>query len=399
MQGKPERIAILFAQFAAYHIDRCEAVARRMGSRAEVLAVEVATTSATYAWEASGEVAGARKITLFPGASYDSVPWPRRLWREFKALWRCDRVLIGIGYDQRDVIVLSWLLALVGAKVILLSESKFDDRSRAVGFELFKSLLLSPYRAAIVGASRQSTYFRFLGFRRRPVLPGYDTVGIDRIRGMSKSTLAPDGMPFDQRSFVYVGRFVKKKNLVELVGAYALYSRACTGTPRRLVLIGSGEEEPAIRSAAEDHGVIGQIDFPGFLSAPQVATQLADGLCLVLPSLEEQWGLVVNEALALNLPVIASTAVGSVDLLVRNLVNGYVVEPGSAESLARALTAMGESEMRWREMSAASKELAWLGDTERLADAVEVLVDPAASEAQERVAEVWRNGACKSGVA
>lgn len=399
MQGKPERIAILFAQFAAYHIDRCEAVARRMGSRADVLAVEVATTSATYAWEASGEVSGARKLTLFPGSSYDSVPWPRRLWREFKALWRCDTVLIGIGYDQRDVIVLSWLLTLCGVRVVLLSESKFDDRSRAVGFELFKSLLLAPYRAAIVGASRQSTYFRFLGFRSRPILPGYDTVGIDRIRGMSKSTLAPDGFPFDQRPFVYVGRFVIKKNLIELVEAYAQYCRTCAGTPRRMVLIGSGEEEAAIRRAADAHGVTDKIDFPGFLSAPQVATQLADGLCLVLPSLEEQWGLVVNEALALNLPVIASSAVGSVDLLVRNLINGYVVEPGSADSLAKALTAMGESEARWREMSSASKERAWLGDTDRLADAVEVLVAPAASEARGRIAEVWRNGACKSGVA
>ena len=79
---KSRPVALLFAQFSAYHIDRCEAVARRFAGRAEVLAVEVATTSATYAWEVSGAVAGARKLTLFPGASYERVGWPRRLWAQ-----------------------------------------------------------------------------------------------------------------------------------------------------------------------------------------------------------------------------------------------------------------------------------------------------------------------------
>ena len=121
-QGKSARIGLLFAQFSAYHIDRCQAVALRFAGRAEVLAVEVATSSTTYAWEASGEVAGAHKLTLFPGENYDQIGWLRRFWRQFKALRSCDTVMIGIGYNERDVIALSWLLALLGKRVILLSE-------------------------------------------------------------------------------------------------------------------------------------------------------------------------------------------------------------------------------------------------------------------------------------
>ena len=41
-------IGLLWAQFAPYHIDRCEAVAERLAGKAEVLAVEVATGSAIY---------------------------------------------------------------------------------------------------------------------------------------------------------------------------------------------------------------------------------------------------------------------------------------------------------------------------------------------------------------
>lgn len=388
------RVALLFAQFAAYHIDRCQAVARRLEGRAEVLAVEVATTSATYAWEASGEVVGARKITLFPGASYDAIAWPRRLWAQLRALWRCDTVLIGIGYNQIDVILLSWLLTLLGVRVVVLSESKFDDKPRKVSKELAKALILAPYSAAIVGGRRHVDYFRFLGFTRRRVIPGYDTVGVERIRAMGGGVLAPAGKPFAERNFIFVGRFVDKKNLVELVEGFAIYAKAAGTKARRLVLIGSGQEEAAIKAAAAAHGVIALIEFPGFLGAEEVAVRLSGGLALVLPSVEEQWGLVVNEALAFGLPVIASPAVGSGDALVRNLQNGFVVELGAPEGIAAAMTALGQDETLWKRMVEASHQRAWLGDTDRLADAAEALCFPGSAEAETRIAEFETSLAC-----
>jgi len=388
------RIAVLFAQFSAYHIDRCQAVARRFEGRAEVLAVEVATSSATYAWEASGDVAGARKVTLFPGASYDAVSWPRRLWKQLGALWRCDTVFVGIGYNQPDIILLSWLLALLGVQVVLLSESKFDDKPRRATKELCKALLLAPYSAAIVGGHRHIDYFRFLGFGKRRILPGYDTVGLDRVRAMGGGQLAPEGTPFAKRDFVFVGRFVGKKNLIELVEGYALYAKAAGNGARRLILIGSGEQESAIRTAANTHGVSELVEFPGFLGANEVAERLAGGLALVLPSVEEQWGLVVNEALAFGLPAIVSPAVGSGDLLVRNLQNGFVIELGAPEGIAAAMHALADDEGLWQRMVAVSHQRAWLGDTERLADAAEAICMPGSERAEATIAQFQSSLAC-----
>lgn len=389
-----KRVALLFAQFSAYHVDRCQAVARRLEGRAEVLAVEVATSSATYAWEASGEVSGARKITLFPGASYDNLSWPRRLWWQFAALWRCDTVMIGIGYDRADIILLSWLLVLAGVQVVLLSESKFDDKPRSLPKELVKALLLSPYGAAIVGGHRHIAYFRFLGFARRRVIPGYDTVGLERIRAMGGGKLAPHGTAHAQRDFVFVGRFVDKKNLIELVEGYAIYARTAGPGVRRLVLIGSGAEKAAIKAAALAHGVSGLIDFPGFLGAGEVAARLSGALALVLPSAEEQWGLVVNEALAFGLPAIVSPAVGSGDALVRNLQNGFVIELGAPAGIAAAMQALAGDEALWRRMVDASHRRAWLADTERLADAAEALCFPGSAQAEEMIARFTASLAC-----
>ena len=381
---KPPLVGLLFAQFSAYHIDRCAAVARRLAGRYEVVAVEVATASRTYAWDPSGEVAGARKVTLFPRQPYEAIPVLRRFWSQYRALRQCRIVLIGIGYNEPDVIVLAWLLRLRGCAVVVMSESKFDDKPRRAGFEFAKTLLLGAYGAAIVGGRRHAEYFHFLGFRRRPVLPGYDTVGLDRIRAMAAPTL--DVVAYAERNFVFVGRFVDMKNLAELVRGYAAYRQRAGPTARRLVLVGSGPEEPRLRELIAQLNIADSIDFPGFLGPDAVARVLAKSLALVLVSREEQWGLVVNEALAFGLPVIISPAVGSGDVLVRNLFNGFVVENGSTDGLAQAMMILSGNEKDWQRMGQASRARAWLGDTERLAVAVELLLDPAAAGAAERIA-------------
>ncbi|MGE3689830.1 MAG: glycosyltransferase [Novosphingobium sp.] len=387
MSDRKPRIALLFAQFAAYHVDRCEAVARRLADRADVLAVEVCSTSQTYAWEPSGQVNGASKLTLFPGQAYEAVSAWRRLVAQFRVLRHCRMVLVGIGYNERDIILLSWLLWLCRVRVVVMSESKYDDFPRSPVFERLKAALLTPYSAAIVGAQRHMAYFRFLGFRRRKVLPGYDGVGVERVRRQAEGMLAPDALDFAQRPFVYVGRFVEKKNLFGLLEGYAAYAGAAGPDARRLVLAGSGELEPQLRAQADALGLSASVEFPGFLPAGAISRLLSRALALVLVSTTEQWGLVVNEALALGLPVIVSDAVGAGDALVREGVNGYIVEGGSSEGIARAMAALAGDKAQWRAMGRASLARAWMGDTERLADAVELLLDPDAEPAQGRMRE------------
>lgn len=388
--GGPEPtpvIALVWAQYAAYHIDRCEAVARRLQGRAQVLAIEVATTSNVYAWEPSGEIAGARKITLFPGQSYQAIAGWRRTFAMFRALRHCDWVMIGLSYAEPSVIALTWLLRLFGVRIIAFSESKADDKPRKRVNEALKRLVLSCYSGAIVGASRHVAYMRQLGFRKRWVLPGYDGVGIDRIRAQAGGVLAPGGTPYADRNFAFVGRFVDKKNLFNLIEGYALYTRHAGPGARKLVLAGSGVEEGQMRALIDRHAIADTVEFPGFLSAEQVSALLARSLALLLVSREEQWGLVVNEALALGLPVVVSKQVGSRDVLVRDGENGFVVDSESPEQIARALIALGDDIAGWKAMVASSHTKAWLGDTERLADAVEAMTGMASIEQAGRLQE------------
>jgi glycosyltransferase involved in cell wall biosynthesis len=259
---------------------------------------------------------------------------------------------------------------------VLLCDSKFDDFPRSSPFELVKRLGLSCFSAVMVGGHRGEHYFRFLGFRKRPVLPGCDTVSIARIRSEAAASAAP--LPeFAARDFVFAGRFVAKKNLSLLIDAYARYCALEGGAARRLVLVGAGPLEQQLRAEAAAKVPPGSVVFAGFLHGPALSRLLAAGLGLVLVSFSEQWGLVVNEALALGLPVIVTQAPGARDVLVRNLVNGFVLENGAVEGIAKAMQQLGRDPEAWQRMHAAALAQAPLGDVAVFCDAVERLLGEA----------------------
>ncbi len=364
MSARLPRIGILFSQFAAYHVDRCAAAAERLEGRATVIAVEMAQASATYAWAPSGAVAGAEKRVLFTGRPYEAIGRWRKFRAAFGALLGCDTVFIGIGYHEPETIALALALRLRGRRVIVMSESKYDDFPRVLAREWFKARLLSVFSGALVGGPRHVDYMRFLGFRRRPVLAGYDTVGLARVREQGGEPT----IDWVERPFVFVGRFVAKKNIAFLLEAYALYR--AQGGARRLVLVGGGEleSEVAAKIAALELGE--QVEATGFVDAAEVSRRLAQGLALLIPSTEEQWGLVVNEALAFALPVVASEPVGSRDTLVHNLVNGFVLAPDATAGWAAAMLALGSDRAAWERMSEAGRALQPSADTARFGEAV-----------------------------
>ncbi len=378
--GNLPQVAILFSQFAAYHVDRVEAAARRLAGRAEVLAVEYATTSATYAWEPAEGFSHARHITLFPGKNYDEVGHMARFRAAMKAVRGADMVCIGVPYSERDIIALSWRLSAAGKNVVMMTESKFDDFPRRLAREAGKARILSAYKAAMVGGLRQRDYLRFLGFGDKPIVPGYDTVGLDRIRAQGVG----ETPRFEDRDFIFVGRFVTKKNLETLLAAYARYRELAGEAAHGLVMAGDGELADTLKAQAGEG-----VEFTGFLRAEDVSKRLARSLALCLVSTEEQWGLVVNEAAAFGVPSIVSHAVGARDALVRTAVTGYVVEPQSVESIARAMLALSQSEAAWQRYSDATAARAHLGDSERFADGMEALLDPS-GEGAANAEQFWQ---------
>lgn len=168
-------------------------------------------------------------------------------------------------------------------------------------------------------------------------------------------------LPLEQRdrAFLFIGRLVEEKGVRQLLAGYRQYRQAAEH-PWSLKVVGTG---PLQKIVDAEPGVkhLGFVQ-PQFL--PSVMTKAS---CFVLPSTREPWGVVVHEATAARLPVIASYQTGAVTAFVRDGVNGFIVPPKAAALAAAMRDYAALSVSRREEMGRLSGVLAELWDPERLA--------------------------------
>jgi len=114
----------------------------------------------------------------------------------------------------------------------------------------------------------------------------------------------------------------------------------------------------------------------GFVDHPELPSVYAEHDLLVFPSLEEVFGLVVLEAMAAGLPVIASRFAGATRDLVEDGRTGWVMDPSSADGIASALETAFASRREWPDFGARARTRALECSprlaTERILDAFSI---------------------------
>lgn len=150
---------------------------------------------------------------------------------------------------------------------------------------------------------------------------------------------------------LFAGKLVPQKRCHDLIDAYARLSPDGTAEPNPyLVLIGEGAQRAELEQRAAAFGW-NSIKFPGFKNQSELPGYY--DLCdvFVLPSDNEAWGLVVNEAMNAAKPVIVTRGVGCwPDLVGVDGNTGYVIDAGDIEALADRLGRLTESRDLAREM-------------------------------------------------
>lgn len=133
-------------------------------------------------------------------------------------------------------------------------------------------------------------------------------------------------------NFIFVGRFLRLKNLESFARAYLRYLD--WGGRFRLDLVGFGESESAVRDLLGDQS---KVKFHGHLQFEELIPQYLRAGAVVLPSYSENWGLVVNEAMHAGAPVIVSKAAGCYPALVEEGGNGFGLDWESETAMAECL--------------------------------------------------------------
>jgi glycosyltransferase involved in cell wall biosynthesis len=177
--------------------------------------------------------------------------------------------------------------------------------------------------AVIASAARQSS------LPIKLTVPGSPRRCAPRDDGLNQRV--SNGTPTGQGCvFLYVGRLEEYKGIRDLLTAFTRMK----GAHGRLVIVGDGSLSDLVRAAAQQNP---DIEYLGRLSGEELLRAYARAHVLVLPSRVEPWGLVINEAMAAGLAIVATDRVGCVDDLVHEGVNGLVVPSADPTRLAEAM--------------------------------------------------------------
>lgn len=338
------KLVVIWSRFGPYHLARLRGAAVAMPNW-RVIGLEIAGDDRDYAWARADGAGGFERVTVFAEGNYHDLPASTIAAGVRAALDRIrpDAIAInGWGVPEGRA-ALGWARRH-GARAILMSESKADDRTRTCWKEAAKRVIVRRFDAALVGGRVHADYLMSLGFPADRIQFGYDAIdndyfeaGADRARAHAPQVRAKLALP--ERYFFACTRFLARKNVDGLLRGYAAY-RAHAASPWSLVIAGSGEEEEALRRLAGELAIADAVHWPGFVQYPDLPAYFGLAGAFVHPAKAEAWGLVVNEAAASAVPLLVSRSVGAASELVRDGETGLLFDPGEDTDIARALTAI-----------------------------------------------------------
>ena len=346
------KCAIVFDSLGPYHSARIAAGAAEL----DLEAVAFGRTSKEYQWNPQQD---GRFRTSFvnPKGTGQSLPAKDFCFRLHEILHQIRPDVVAVpGWSGKGAFaVMRWAVSH-GKPIVMMSESTCWDEPRVLWKEAVKSQLVGLASAALVGGAPHADYMYQLGMPAAQVFLGYDTVDnaffAQAAAQIRKESQAP-AVPF----FLASNRFVKKKNLFRLLSAYSRYAMRRNTPPWELCLLGDGIlKEPLLaycqslglevveRAPWEDppHGSLPLVFFPGFRQIDDLPRFYANAGVFVHASTTEQWGLVVNEAMASGLPVLVSNRVGCAQDLVQEGINGFTFDPMNVSELSDMMVKISE---------------------------------------------------------
>lgn len=328
---------------ADYVPDRCVQKARQaLGHRAKGLRGEVAIRM------------GPQKEFANRGFRF---PYQRGLVRA--VLEERPDVLITDGFFQWTAAAL-WLRATRGIPHVMCYEKTEHTERNAPWYRTaYRKLARRWIDALCCNGSLSGVYAQRLGFPAQRIRYGNMVADIGGL--LKNLSLVTD----EQRAqiaarhelrgavFLYVGRLIRLKGLRELLVGWKHFAAQSNGQETTLLMVGEGPERGVLEQYCREHGLhnvrlAGEIDYDHLAAYYQCAD------AFVIPTLEDNWSLVVAEAMACGLPILCSKYNGCWPELVTEA-NGWVFDPLRAEEICGVLKQALASKDRWKQMGENSR--------------------------------------------
>jgi glycosyltransferase involved in cell wall biosynthesis len=275
---------------------------------------------------------------LFSG-SYDRIPFYKLVTSLCGDLIMNPSDLVVLpGYHRPEYWVMLLICMLRRRRRAVFCDSTAFDRKKSPWKEKAKAMFFRRCDGFFCYGSRSKQYVASYGIdpgkiydgcQAAALAHGYEAAAI-RAHYAGNSFAADCAL-----RFLYIGRLAEEKGLFDLLEAFARVRQQLPAAS--LDLVGSGALEAELRQRAEQLGIASAVTFLGTKTPDDIGQLLLNSTAMILPSLREPWGLVVNEALSFGCPVVVSNICGCVPELVIDGVTGYSFPAGDVDALAQAM--------------------------------------------------------------
>lgn len=211
--------------------------------------------------------------------------------------------------------------------------------------------LLSRFSDGAVGNSRQAVRrFHELGFSHvfeaphSTVMEPFIATARRRVYGSAR-----------ELRVITAGRLIPRKGVDRLIRAVALAREM--GAVIALTVVGDGEEGPRLRALAAELGV-DDIQWIGFVQQRELPALFGRADAFAFPTLDDPYGIVLLEAAASGLALLASPRGGATEDLVAGAGTGLVLDPDDTDTFAAALAQLAADPGLRERMGRAAHELA-----------------------------------------
>lgn len=272
-------------------------------------------------------------------------------------------VIILTGYYDFAQVFLLWWAKRNGIRVIMQNESTAADHDRGGWKERIKRWIFRQCDGFFCFGSQSANYLIQLGVNPDKILLRKSAVDNNTLQAAYERALAnrvqeQNRLGLRPNNFVFVGRFIAFKNLPALISAFSeALKQSRQSAEWGLILLGEGPDYDSLTKQINDLNLTDQVKLMPSRPWYQVPDVLALSDVLVLPSLSEPWGLVVNEAMACGMPVIVSNRCGCAADLVQEGKNGFVFDPQNQSQLTDLLLRFMHDDVNRATMQAASRQI------------------------------------------
>jgi glycosyltransferase involved in cell wall biosynthesis len=217
----------------------------------------------------------------------------------------------------------------------------------------YRKWLTSRASAFIAASSAAADYFQELGAARDRIEVVELTTDLEAIRAAQPSDAAVNSirarLPGDGPVLVVAARLVPEKRIFDACRAFL--SAAATIPDLRLAIAGDGPLKPTLQRWIAEHGS-SRIHLLGLLTWEEMLALYLESDLLLFPATREKFGMVVIEALAAGVPVIAYRKSGAARDLIRDGENGFLIDEGDVDDMAAKIVQTLSNIPMWAEMGA-----------------------------------------------